>query len=189
MLIGLAARHHPMKDHANFLQAAALTAARRPVARFVLAGVGVDAANAELGRAIAGLGLADRIYLLGERTDMPRFFQGLDIAVLSSAWGEGFPNVMGEAMACGVPCIATAVGDAPEITGQADWIVPPRDPNALAERLQGLIELGREGRVEQGRLARQRIVERYSLPAVVTQYEALYLRCLAPGRRSRTESC
>lgn len=189
LLIGMAARYHPMKDHANFLRAAALTVARRPAARFVLAGAGINAANGELGRAIAALGLTQHIHLLGERRDMPRFFQALDIAVLSSAWGEGFPNVMGEAMACGTPCVATAVGDAPGIAGRADWIVPARDPQALAERLEDLIDLDRSQRIELGRMARQRIVEQYSLPRVVSQYEALYLRCLNAGRRARAESC
>ena len=178
-VIGMAARDHPMKDHASFLQAAARVAERYPDARFLLAGLGVEAANARLQQPIQALSLAGRVMLLGEQRDMPRFFQSLDIAVLSSAWGEGFPNVLGEAMASGVPCVATEVGDAAAIIGATGRLVPPGEPALLAQALQGLMDDGREAARRLGLAARDRIVQHYGLPAIVEQYAALYAGCVA----------
>jgi glycosyltransferase involved in cell wall biosynthesis len=174
LLIGLAARYHPMKDHDNFLRAAARLAGRFDEARFVLAGRGVDGENGELAARIRELGLSGRVRLLGDRADMAPFFQSLDIAALASAWGEGFPNVLGEAMASGVPCVATDVGDAADIVGETGLVVPPRDPESLASALAELAGLGPEARNRLGARARERILERYALPAIVARYEALH---------------
>jgi glycosyltransferase involved in cell wall biosynthesis len=175
-VIGLAARYHPMKDHGNFLKAAQILAARRNDVRFVLAGTGTDESNGELATLIGELGLGDRVRLLGETRDMPALFRGLDIAALASAWGEAFPNVLGEAMASGLPCAATDVGDAAGIVGDTGRIVPPRDPAALAGAFKELIELGPEGRARLGERARFRVLARYALPEIVARYEDLYSR-------------
>jgi glycosyltransferase involved in cell wall biosynthesis len=174
VVIGLAARYHPMKDHENFLQAAARVAGQNEHVRFVLAGLNVDTGNADLQQRIRDLQLSGRISLLGEQRDMHGFYQGLDIAILTSAWGEGFPNVLGEAMASGVPCVATEVGDAANIIGETGLTVPARDPTALAGALTTLIDAGQAERARWGLKARERIVHEYSLPAVVGQYAALY---------------
>jgi glycosyltransferase involved in cell wall biosynthesis len=178
-LIGLAARYHPMKDHGNFLRAAAGVAARHAGARFVLAGKGVDADNRALAALLGELNLSERTRLLGECPDMAGFFQSLDIAALASAWGEGFPNVLGEAMACGVPCVATEVGDSAEIVGATGRIVPPRDPEALAAALGEMIDLGGEARARLGERARERVLAHYALPGIVARYEALYAEAVA----------
>ncbi len=176
LLIGMAARDHPMKDHATLLNAAARLAPRHPAARWLLAGAGMVAENQPLTAMIDSLSLAGRVLLLGEQQDMPRFFQGLDIAVLSSAWGEGFPNVLGEAMACGVPCVATAVGDAPAILGETGLIVPPREPAALAGALESWLAGGETERRWLGRKARERIVSHYALSTIAGQYATLYAK-------------
>lgn len=177
LLIGLIARWHPMKDHANFMRAAGRLAARRPDVHFVLAGRGVDKNNSILMKMIQDAGLTGRVYLLGERTDIPEIMAGLDIAS-SSSWGEAFPNVVGEAMACGVPCVVTDVGDSAWVVGDAGMVVPPRDAEALAGAWAGLIELGPEGRVRLGRAARQRVEENFSLSKIVTLYEEVYREVL-----------
>ena len=174
ILIGLAARFHPMKDHASFFAAAARVAATHEQARFVLAGTGIDAANRALMEAIGRCGIADRVVLLGERGDMPRFFAALDIAALSSAYGEGCPNVLGEAMACGVPCVATDVGDSALMIGDTGAVVPPRDPAALAAGLEKLIGLEPKARRALGERARERMLRNYDLGPIVARYEALY---------------
>ena len=175
LLIGLIGRYHPMKDHDNFLRAAAIVSAKHPDVQYLLAGENVDRTNTELSALISAYGLADRVQLLGLRNDMPTVMAALDIATSSSSSGEGFPNVIGEAMSCGVPCVVTDVGDSASIVGEAGRSVTPRDPRALAAALSALIENG-EQRKSLGRRARQSIIERFSLEAVVRQYETLYLQ-------------
>lgn len=173
-VIGMPARHHPMKDHATFLAAAANLAAGYPEICFVLVGPGIEPTNAALAKSIAAAGLADRIRLLGERHDMPAVYAAFDIATLSSAWGEGFPNVLGEAMACGVPCVATNCGDACDLIGDAGLVVARRDPDGLAAAWRALIEIGTEGRRALGVKARARIAGEYDLGIIAGRYEALY---------------
>jgi glycosyltransferase involved in cell wall biosynthesis len=172
--IGLPARFHPMKDHATFLAAARLLAWRRPEAVFVLAGPGVDHSNRVLRDAIAAQGLAERVRLLGDRRDMASVYSALDIASLSSSFGEGCPNVVAEAMACGLPCAATDCGDAAELIGPAGRVVPVRDPVALAAAWEALCALGADGRRALGAVARWRIVDVYDLDRVTARYDALY---------------
>lgn len=173
LLIGLAGRYHPVKDHANFLRAAELVSKRRPEACFVLCGKGVDRANAELRALVEEKQMRGRIHLLGERRDIQRIMAALDIAV-SSSCSEGFPNVVGEAMSSGVPCVVTAVSDLPEIVGTTGRVVPPRDSAALAAAIEELVALGRVDRQALGQAARARVIERYSLESSVAQYEAVY---------------
>jgi glycosyltransferase involved in cell wall biosynthesis len=170
----LPARFHPMKDHATFLSAAALFAQARPEARFVMVGSEVEPGNRALAEIIAAQRIGDRVLLLGERRDLAALYPAADIATLSSAFGEGFPNVLAEAMCCGVPCVATDVGDSAEIVGDTGAIAPPRDPAALAARWEKLAALTPEERSKLGAAARARIVEHYDLAAIVARYEALY---------------
>jgi glycosyltransferase involved in cell wall biosynthesis len=154
LLIGMVARADAMKDHATFLAAAE----RMTGARFVLIGRGTENLR----------------YGLGHRGDASRLICGLDILTLCSAYGEGFPNVVGEAMASAVPCVVTDVGDAAAIVGDTGRIVPPRDPAALCAAWQELEALGADGRETLGRRARQRIAEHYQIDAIVDRYDALY---------------
>jgi len=170
----LPARYHAMKDHATFLAAAALFAQARPEASFAMAGTGADPGNRALAELIAAQGIADRVLLLGERRNLAEVYPAADLVTLSSAFGEGFPNVLAEAMCCGIPCVATAIGDSAEIIGDTGAIVPPRDPAALAAGWETLAALGPEGRRALGEAARARVVERYDLAAIVARYEALY---------------
>jgi glycosyltransferase involved in cell wall biosynthesis len=178
-LIGLIARYHPMKDHGTFLHAAALLLKEFPDSQFVLAGKDVNWNNEFLRSLIQDLGMVERVHLLGERLDMPRLTAALDIASLSSAYEEGFPNVIGEAMACGVPCVVSDVSDSPWIVGDSGRVVPPRNPEALARSWKDLIELGLEGRKALGETARSRVIECFSLISVVEQYESLYESAVA----------
>jgi glycosyltransferase involved in cell wall biosynthesis len=186
IVIGLPARYHPMKDHRTFLKAAEILAAAQPKVSFALLGAGIEPTNRALAKAIANRGLGDRLRLLGERNDMAEVYAALDIATLSSACGEGFSNVLGEAMACGLPCVATDIGDASELLGRAGIVVPPRDPQALAAAWQVLIKIGAGGRCSLGGEARARIVRDYGLGVAVARYEALYDDIATPNAGSRT---
>lgn len=174
LAIGLVARWHAIKDHGNFLRAAALLARLRPEPIFVLVGNGLDVNNADLMAMIKSLDLANRVRLCGRRSDMPAINAALDIAS-SSSWGEAFSNVIGEAMACEVPCVATDVGDAREIIGDTGIVVPPRDPVALCRGWEELARLRESERRAWGKRARERILERYSLASMAAQYAEVYV--------------
>lgn len=175
LLIGVVARWHPMKDHANFLQAVAHFIRQQPPSnlRFLLCGSGVDWQNSNLTKLIDTLNLRPWVHLLGERQDIARLQAALNFATLSS-FTESFPNALGEAMACGVPCITTAVGDTPWLVGDTGWLVPPRSPEALAAAWSAAIALSPAQRQQRGQSARERIKQHFSLPAIVLQYESLY---------------
>lgn len=184
LLIGLLARYHPMKGHANFLQAAMLLLKDHPQTHFVLSGDGVDRSNEALRELINNLSIAGRVHLLGERGDMSRVAAALDVAALSSAYGEGFPNVIGEAMACAVPCVVTDVGDSAFVVGQTGRTVPPSDRNALARALREVVEMSETSRRELGQAARRRVLDNFSIEAIARKYEALY-RQVSPAREER----
>lgn len=173
-VVGLIGRYHPMKDHANFIQAAAIQTKRHPSTHFIMAGAQVNENNRTLLRHIGDFNLQSRFHLLGERTDISSITAALDIAS-SSSYTEGFPNVVGEAMACGVPCVITDVGDSAWIVGDTGKVVPPRNAEALAKACIELIDMGAERRMILGNHARQRILENFSIEAIVRRYEQLYL--------------
>jgi glycosyltransferase involved in cell wall biosynthesis len=150
-----------------------VAAKEHPSARFVLIGRGTREQPA-LQALVADFGLEDRVFLLGERPDMPRMTAGLDIACSGSAWGEGFSNAIGEAMACAVPCVVTEVGDSPYLVGETGLRVPPSQPEALARAISQLISAGPEYRQQLGAAARRRVEDNFSLPAVVCRFEKVF---------------
>jgi glycosyltransferase involved in cell wall biosynthesis len=179
LLVGLAARWHPQKDHPSFVAAAARVAREQPGAWFLLAGTGMTEDNAELADLIAASGAADRFRLLGPRSDMPRLNAALDVAVTASAYGEAFPLVVGEAMACGVPCVATDVGDSALLVGDAGRVVAPRDRDALAAAIAEVLALPAEVRCALGEAARARVAANFALPVIAGHYQSLYSSLLA----------
>lgn len=179
-LVGLVARFDPQKDHAGFVQAAAQVHAQLPNAHFVLAGSGVDAANAALQAVIAPYrGLAAHMHLLGRRDDVPRLMAALDVLASSSSFGEAFPNVLGEAMACGVPCVVTDVGDSAEIVASTGRVVAPADMDGLARELVAVLRLPVAELAALGRQARARVQAEYEIGHVTRLYEAVYERVAA----------
>jgi|Deesub1362A_J573_1020465.scaffolds.fasta_scaffold01015_13 glycosyltransferase involved in cell wall biosynthesis len=174
LLIGMVARFHPQKDHHNFIEAAARLHQRVSDVHFLLCGEGVSSDNAKLTQWIEAAGGRENFHLLGKREDIPRLLAALDIASSSSSYGEAFPLVIGEAMACGVPCVVTDVGDSALIVGDTGIVVPPRDPSALAAAWHELIRRGEEERRRLGKAARRRIQANYSLPGIAARYERLY---------------
>lgn len=182
-IVGVVARFHPQKDYRSITAAAALLSNEVGEIRFVFVGPKVDLTNDGLMAMICASGVRERVTLLGERQDVGRIMAGLDLLCLGSAWGEAFPNVIGEAMACGVPCVATDVGDSALIVGNTGIVVPPRDPQALAKGLSRMIALGREERRQLGQAGRRRIEEHFSVAEVERQHEALYRRFTYCGRK------
>jgi glycosyltransferase involved in cell wall biosynthesis len=179
-LIGLVGRLDPQKDHLTFFQAAGLLYRHYAKVHFLLCGDGVTWDSPNLVAWIEDAGLRSQCRLLGRRNDIPRLMAALDIAVLSSAYGDAFPNVVGEAMACGVPCVVTDVGDSAAIVGETGRVVPPRDPSKLAEAMAELVAMRPQARRALGEAARKRVAECYSLSACVAQYERLYEEMVQP---------
>lgn len=174
ILIGLVARFDPMKDQRTFLRAASLLAEKEDSVHFVMVGKGMVSHNRELVLLLEGNGLKGRVHLLGLRHDIPRIVAAFDIATSSSAFGEGFSNTIGEAMSCGIPCVVTDVGDSARIVGDTGFVVPPKEPDAMARAWHQLIKMGMGGRKRLAEKARKRIVENFEISSVVRQFETFY---------------
>lgn len=178
-LIGLIARYHPMKGHETFLQAATRFAKSRPDVHFLLAGHGVEVSMQPFADWLKALPLlAGRVHLLGERGDIPRLTAALDIAS-SSSWGEAFSNAIAEALLCGVPVVATEVGDVREIIGDSGLCVPVGDAEAMSEAWARLLSMPVEARRALGEQGRQRLLARFGIEAIADRYLELYGGLLA----------
>lgn len=172
LLIGLPARLDPIKDHPTFLKASARLAATTPRVLFVCMGGGDEALAGEYRALARGLGLEGRLVWAGHVADMAAAYNALDIVCLCST-GEGFPNALGEAMACGVPCVSTDVGDAALVLGPAGALCPAGSPQALAEAMEAQLgRLEREGDALRA-ACRERMEANFSLERMVDQAEAL----------------
>lgn len=183
-LVGLIARFDSQKNHFGFIEAAALVHAQLPNAHFVLAGTDVDCANSALNATIAAKGLQARVHLLGRRDDIPRLMASLDV-LASSSHGEAFPNVLGEAMACGVPCVVTDVGDSAEIVGDTGRVVAAGDMAGLARGLAEVLRLPPQQKAALGVLARARVAAHYEIGHVAGLYQTVYERVAAEGKGER----
>ena len=181
LLIGYVARFDPMKDHPTFLDAACLLLKERRDVHFVMVGRDIEWENRGLTARIPKT-FSGNFHLLGERSDVEKITAGSDIACCVSS-GEGFSNVIGEAMACGVPCVVTDVGDSAFIVGETGIVVKPRHPEGLAGAWRKLLDLGGDGRSELGRGARKRIQDHFDISKIVEQYEALYCSLLNETER------
>ena len=176
-LISLIARYHPQTDHATLIAAAALCVAQYPETLFALCGDGITKDNEELVNLIRRAGLEGRVFLLGRRTtaDIALIMSRSTVVTSSSSSGEAFPNVIGEAMACGSVCVVTDVGDSAYIVGDAGFVVPSRSPLDLAKGWIHVLEMSEETRGSFAEAARRRVEMNFSLPAIASRYEDLYL--------------
>ena len=172
-LVGVIARDDPQKNHLGFVRAAAALHLVLPHCHFLLAGQGVDHTNEVLIQAVEQAGLQGHVHMLGRRDDVPRLMASLDV-LASPSHGEAFPNVLGEAMACSVPCVATDVGDSAEIVGGTGRVVAAGDMADMAKQLQALLGMPAEQRRVLGTRARERVRARYELRDITRQYEVVY---------------
>jgi len=185
-MIGVVGRIAPSKGIPTFLKAAALLAERRKDVRFACIGSGAPRYTATLRRQAEELGIADIVVWADAREDVVAVYNGLDIMCLSAYAGEGFPNVIGEAMACGVPCVVTDVGDAAKIVGELGIVVPPKEAKRMAEALDGML---RKLNTINSLQLRESIVQRFALQAMIEKTEAALNDVLRTnyGRPSRSE--
>jgi glycosyltransferase involved in cell wall biosynthesis len=166
-LVGIVARLDPVKDHDTFIRAASILARRGSDARFIVVGEGSKSWTARLRSLAADLGVGGRVRFAGNRTDVRSVFSALDLCCLTSV-SEGFPNVLAEAMLCGVPCVSTDVGDARAILGPYGGVVPARIEGALADAIDAALA-SRPARP----LLRDHIVEHFSIPRLARETMAV----------------
>lgn len=167
-LIGVVGRLNPVKDHPTFLNAAALLACKRRTSRFVCIGDGPAEYREELYALAENLGLGERLLWVGNYEDMPAAYNALDITV-SSSLSEGMPNVISEAMACGVPCVVTNVGDSAWVVGDQGEVVPPKNSVAIVDAIERLLNR----RTYDPTQIRQRIVNQVSLSSLIDNMEQM----------------
>jgi glycosyltransferase involved in cell wall biosynthesis len=176
IVVGCVARWDPQKDHRTLFSALSLLKARGQRLRCICAGSDMVDSNNELSRLIRRRGLQDDVLLLGPWSDVAGLMNALDVHVMSSAYGEAFPNVLAEAMACGIPCVTTDVGDARAIIGDTGWVVLPRDPAALADALsEAIAERGREDR---RRRSRERVESQFTLGRMASGFVEVWTSAL-----------
>lgn len=188
IVIGLVGRYDPIKDLPAFFKAAEFFHAIHPGAHFVLAGRGLDTSNTELAKALPRGIPGDHMHLLGEQQDMERFYPLLDI-LASTSVSEGFPNAVAEAMACGVPCVATDAGDAASIVGDTGIIVQRRSPEQVFRAWLTLASMPQEARRDMGMRARERIRTLFAQDITTKRYCELYLRLSHGSTAGRHPRC
>jgi len=162
-VVGYVGRGHPQKDIGTLYDAFKRVSSKHPEVFLVAVGRDLD----------EGCPQSARVILTGQRSDVPKLMCGFDLLCLSSR-AEGFPNVIGEAMATGLPCVTTDVGDARDIVGDTGWVAPPRKPERLADCLDEALSCPTKSLRERGRRARNRIVTEFSITSVVDRYASLY---------------
>lgn len=174
LIVGMVSRYHPMKRHEMFFAAARQILDKGVDAAFLCVGSDVVDANPRLAEPISQLELGARVHLLGERYDIPELFSGFDVCCSPSGWGEGFPNAVGEALACGTPCVVTDVGDSGHVVGPGGVMVPPDDPGALAAALLSLLQGSAAARHALGARGRSHIESHFALAVTAGRYASLY---------------
>jgi len=178
-VVGRIARFHPQKDHLTFLRAARIVHDAQPDVRFVMVGEPLFLTTREIRQDVESLGLGDVVRVEELRSDIAALNNSFDVATCSSVT-EAFPNALGEAMACGVPCVSTDVGDASRIVGSTGHVVPRSDPEQFATALFKLLDQSADERRQLGLAARRRILEGYQLESSMQQFVDLW-RELAGG--------
>jgi glycosyltransferase involved in cell wall biosynthesis len=180
-LVGHFARFDPQKNHFGFIQAAGILHRRLPNLHFVLAGKNIDRSNTAILRAVAKEDISEVMHLLGLRTDLPRLMAALDVFA-SSSYSEAFPNVVGEAMACGVPCVVTDAGDSAYIVGSAGRVVEPGDATGLATALETLLVMPETDRRKLGKCGRLRVEKHFEIGEVIQRYEKCFDELACQGQ-------
>lgn len=181
LLVGRIGRDHPQKDVGTLLES--FRRIRDSRVHLVIAGRGLSRENPNLLRRLR-TSSSERVHLLGLRSDVLALNAAFDVAVSSSSFGEGLPLVLGEAMALGTPVVSTDVGDAIQLIGDQERVVPPRDPEALAAAVLRVLRMPERTRKELGRRDRDRVLAQFSLKAMVSKYEDVYREVLLDTVRS-----
>ena len=173
-LVGFVCRNDPVKNHEGFLRAASMINAGIPGVHYVLVGPGIDHDNRRLSQIIGMMGMGERVHMLGYREDISILMAAFDVLV-SASHSEAFPNVLGEAMSCGVICVATNAGDSDQIIGDTGRVVPLRDMESLAEGVLAVLAMSKAERTALGMKARARIERKFEIGKIAVEYENYFI--------------
>ncbi len=173
-VIGSIARYHPMKNHVGLIQDFARYSYDFPDSCLLLIGSNIDGENNDIISMINKLNISNKVKLYGNRKDINRLMASMDIFIIPSLWGEAFPNVLGEAMSCSVPCIVSNVGDSPYILGGHGIVIQ----SSIYDSLCKLSSLTKQERDALGSLSRQRIIDHFSLKSITEKYLDTYKKCI-----------
>jgi glycosyltransferase involved in cell wall biosynthesis len=184
IVVGLAGRLDAMKGHSVFLQAASILKDGQPELHFVCLGNGDRAYLQKMQQMAQQLHMNDRVHWFDARTDMRAVYNAFDVMCSASVYGEGFPNVVGEAMACARRVVVTDVGDSAFVVGETEEVVPINDPSALAQGI--LRQMALAGRPNLA--ARQRIRDRFSVARLTDTTESIFAELLRPPREKHSSS-
>jgi glycosyltransferase involved in cell wall biosynthesis len=174
LLIGMIARWHPQKNHSLLIRSLELILARGENFKCLLMGEGMQ--NDTIASLINETGLKELVILRKEHSNVPAVMSALDIHILSSGFGEGFPNVLAEAMACEVPCITTDIGDSEIVIGETGWLVRENSFEEMADRISEALILWKDKKkwLKRSKEARERIINNYQISRMVDSYRELY---------------
>lgn len=189
LIVGMVARNHPMKDPATLARAVLCARAQGADIHLLLVGSGMTTPSDDLAQ-ILGEFPRGHVTVHEHEPAIARLLPAIDVVALSSAWGEGFPNILGEAMASGVPCVATDVGDSRLVVGDTGIIVPPGDSQAMATALARMARMTAGDRRMLGNAARERIETHFSIHQVTSRYHQLFEQVAgrATGLRRMSET-
>jgi glycosyltransferase involved in cell wall biosynthesis len=170
LLLGVVGRLHPMKNHEGWVRAFAKIVRSNAAVHCLMMGTGVDDPGGPVACAVKEAGLAHRIHFHAPTCSPEIIYPSMDLLVLPSSFGEGLSNVVGEAMACGVPAAVTDVGDSPVLVGETGFVIDGMQPGELAAGVDQAIRLGPKALADLGKRARQRVIDQYSLGAIGKMY-------------------
>lgn len=182
VVVTMVGRFDPMKDHPTFFSVVRQVIDSGRVVRFVCVGEGGTEATDLVHASAERAGVRNAVTWLKPIANPIGVYSGSDVLVSTSAFGEGFPNVLGEAMACELPCITTTTGDAAEVVGDAKWYTTPRDVVGLTQRLTTLLDIDEAARRELGLQGRSRIRSEFSVEMLVERSATAFRQLAATPR-------